>query len=216
MFYVLLFELIALFLLSRILTTEVSMLFYKVFHSERISSWLLAVIFLPGTIIHELSHAVAAKLVFVPVGKVDLMPKLYGNSLKLGSVEVGKSDIFRDFFIGIAPFVIGSSLLVSLLYFSFTNQIFGFNYLSALVIYGIFVISNTMYSSSKDMEGAVEFLAIILIPIAVLYFSGIKIDMSIISNLLKEEFLEHAVYLMLAPLLINIGVIAFAKTLNRS
>lgn len=170
MAFVLIAELFVLFFLSRMLSGEVSMLLHKIFRSEKIAIWILSFIFLPGTIIHELSHAIAAKLVFVPVGRIDLFPRLYGNSLKLGSVEVGRSDPFRDFFIGIAPFLSGGALLLLILFYSFKNSIYGVNLITVIFIYLIFVISNTMYSSKKDMEGAIEFLAILIIPILVIYF----------------------------------------------
>lgn len=206
---------VALFFLSRILSSEVSLFFHKIFNSEKISIWLLSILFLPGTIIHELSHAIAAKSVFVHVGKIELVPKLYGDSLKLGSVEVGKSDVFRDFFIGIAPFITGSVLLFLILNFSFTKNLIGLNWITAIIVYLIFVISNTMYSSRKDMEGAIEFFAILLIPILIVYFFKIEIDTDFLVSLIPNKFVEYASYLLFVPIIVDVVVIAFAKLFNR-
>lgn len=216
MVIILLIEIVALFFLSRVLTSELSYSFLRLFGSEKISVWLLSLIFLPGTIVHELSHAIAAQMLFVHIGSIDLVPKLYGDKLKLGSVEVGKSDVFRDFFIGIAPFFSGCILLILILNYAFINNFLGLNFQSVLFIYLIFTISNTMYSSKKDLEGAVEFFVLILIPIIFLYIFRIQIDISAFVKLVPEKFIEYAALLMLAPLIIDVVAIAIAKIINRS
>ena len=209
-------ELLILFFLSRLTSRELSKLFYKILRSQKISIFLISIIFLPGTIVHELSHAIMAKILFVHVGKIELTPSLDGDSLKLGSVQVGQSDVFRNFFIGIAPFLSGTAILVSILYFTFSNNIYGLNLFTGGIIYFIFVIANTMYSSGKDMEGAIEFFAIILIPIIIFYFLGIKIDTKFMTSLLPFIFIQQAVFLMMIPIFGNIAIIVFAKILNRS
>lgn len=211
-------ELLVLFFLSRSLTSHLSFLLRAIFKSNRITIILMAIIFLPGTIVHEFAHAIMAKLLFVHVGHMELMPQLHDESLKLGSVEVGKTDIIRNFLIGIAPFIVGTSLLLLVLYYSFTNNIFGFNLFTFLVLCFTFIIANTMYSSRKDMEGAVEFFLLIVTPIIFLYFVGVRIP-GLTFELLKgngvENFFRMSTIFLAVPILLDLSFIIFAKVLVR-
>lgn len=178
----------------------------------------MAIIFLPGTIIHEFAHAIMAKLLFVYVGHMELMPQLHGESLKLGSVEVGKVDIIRNFLIGIAPFIVGTSLLLVVLYYAFLNNIFGFNPLTLIVLGFVFVLSNTMYSSRKDMEGAVEFFLLIVVPLIALYFIGVRIpglNWNFLNNGSVESFFHMAAIFLFVPLIIDTAFIIFAKIITK-
>lgn len=208
MIIVLILELVVLFLLSKILTSELSQFLYRLSKSHTITIWSMALIFLPGTIIHEFSHAIMAKILFVYVGKMELMPQQRGETLKLGSVEVGKTDIVRNFLIGIAPFLSGTILLLAILYFSFRNNVFGLNALTIVVLYALFVIANTMYSSKKDMEGAIELFLVIVLPIVVLYFLGVRIPLPQVNF---DEYIKSAVIFLGVPLLLDVAFITFAK-----
>lgn len=211
-------ELLVLFFLSRILTSELSLLFYQIVKSRGVATWLMAIVFLPGTIIHEFSHAIMAKALFVYVGRMELMPLLSENSLKLGSVEVGKSDIIRNFLIGIAPFISGTAILLFVLYLSFSNKIFGFNLLTVGVLYILFVVANTMYSSKKDMEGAIEFMLLVVAPIIFLYFIGVRIP-GLNWQLLQvngyDTFIRQSAISLGVPLVLDIAFIIFGKVVNR-
>ncbi len=210
-------ELVLLFLLSRRLTSELSFLFYNIFKSQKIAVWLMAFVFLPGTIIHEFSHALMAHLLFVHVGKMELMPQMDGNNLKLGSVQVGRVDIIRNFFIGIAPFLVGTTLLLLLLYYSFSYNLLGFNLLTVGILYALFVIANTMYSSRKDMEGAIEFFALTLLPIAFLYFLGVRIQGFDAKEIISQTdlFFRTAVVYMCVPIILDVALILFAKIVRK-
>ncbi len=178
----------------------------------------MATIFLPGTIIHEFSHAIMAKLLFVYVGNMELMPQLHGESLKLGSVEVGRTDTVRNFLIGIAPFIVGTSLLLVTLFYSFTHHVFGFNLFTFLILLFTFIIANTMYSSRKDMEGAVEFFLLIVVPIIFLYFIGVRIPGLSLETLKGngvENFFRMSAIFLSVPLLLDVAFILFAKVLLR-
>lgn len=73
-----------------------------------ISLVLFSLIFLPGVILHELSHFWAALLLGVPTGRFSLLPQATSDGrLRLGYVETGRSDIIRDALIGAAPLVTG-------------------------------------------------------------------------------------------------------------
>ncbi len=178
----------------------------------------MSVIFLPGTIIHEFSHAIMAKILFVYVGRMSLLPSLHGESLKLGSVEVGETDIVRNFLIGIAPFVVGTTLLLITLFYSVTNQLIGYNPMTALILFVAFVIANTMYSSKKDMEGAIEFFLLIIIPIIILFFLGVRIpglSWEGVNNSFLSDYFRTASILLGIPLGIDFALVVFGKIVNR-
>lgn len=189
-------------------------MFHKLFGSQKVSIILISVIFLPGTIIHEFAHAIMAKLLFVHVGKMELVPQLSGESLKLGSVEVGKTDIVRNFFIGIAPFLIGTSLLLGVLYYVFSRDLIGVNLITLFVLIFAFILSNTMYSSKKDMEGAIEFFLLIIVPVLILYFLGVRIpgltwdtfnDQSLVT------YFKTGSILLGIPIVLDVSLILFGK-----
>jgi hypothetical protein len=69
---------------------------------------LFSLVFLPGVMIHELSHYLAAQLLGVRTGKFSLLPRALSNGkLQLGFVETASSDWIRDSVIGAAPLISG-------------------------------------------------------------------------------------------------------------
>jgi hypothetical protein len=99
--------------------------------AARLYFWLLA----PGVILHELSHWLMAKLLFVPTGKMVLFrshdkkparqyryrrtpaPQTVepnADKVVLGYVEVAKTDPIRQSLIGLAPLVTGLLALIVL------------------------------------------------------------------------------------------------------
>ena len=69
---------------------------------------LFSLLFFPGVFLHELSHFLMAKLLFVPTGNFSFIPQTMPDGrLRLGYVEVSKTDILRDSIIGMAPLLAG-------------------------------------------------------------------------------------------------------------
>jgi hypothetical protein len=69
---------------------------------------MFSLIFLPGVVIHELSHFLVARLLGVRTGKFSIIPRnMNDGRLQLGSVETEKVDILRDSLIGMAPLILG-------------------------------------------------------------------------------------------------------------
>lgn len=216
MLFIFLFELLLLFVLSRFLTQELSFFFYSVTKSRTLTNYFIALIFLPGTIIHELSHAFIAKLLFVHVGRIELMPEMQEDSLKLGSVEVGKTDFIRNFSIGVAPFFVGTVLILFIMFYAFTNALIGLNWLTAILIYVLFVTSNSMYSSKKDLEGAIEFFIFVCLIVGFLYFVGVRpSSFGFLGTIIHPSIIQQAVFLLLIPIVMDIVIIGITKLIRR-
>lgn len=117
-----------------------------VFGSTKPGIAIYSLLVLPGTIIHELSHWIVAELLLVRTGEITIFPE----ESHLGSVSTAKSDPFRGFLIGLAPFITGLIILMIL------GQLFSLGWGSyvwwqlVLIIYGIVVMGNSMMISESD------------------------------------------------------------------
>jgi hypothetical protein len=158
--------------------------------SARSGLMLYTLIFFPGVFLHEMSHFLMAAVLGVKTGEITLFPRFNqepkaGGAATLGSVEVAKSDFIRASFIGAAPFIAGSLAL----YFMVKTYFFDFKlintavhltwtlnrqqpFITFIMLYLIFVIGNTMFSSKEDTRSW-PLIVIIMVTLAVLgYLSG--------------------------------------------
>lgn len=157
---------------------------------QEIALWLYAIVLLPGVLLHELSHALLARVTGVKIGRISFLPKRAGKRIQLGFVPVQETDFFRASLIGIAPLLTGSVAVVAIGYLVLsTPEILAA--LSAgdwaagvdrflqvlrapdvwLWIYLVFAIGNTMLPSRSDVHawpflGFVALLAAVLIGVA--------------------------------------------------
>jgi VIT1/CCC1 family predicted Fe2+/Mn2+ transporter len=210
-------ELLFLFFISQKTTQSIAYTFYKITRNQKITIVFFAFLFLPGTIIHELSHAIAASILGVRVGKMDLMPEYIQGGLRLGSVQVGKTDIIRNFFIGIAPFISGTILLLIIIYLVLSFSLIASFGIIILSLYSVFAIANTMFSSKKDMEGAIEFFILVTVFLLVFYILGLRFD-AINWNFLSlfNHLFKIGSYYLLVPIGIDLFIIIVTKMLYRN
>lgn len=211
--------LLLLFGSAQLTSQSLTALFHRVVRNHEASVRILAVLFLPGVIIHELAHALMAWLLFVPVGRMEFMPQIDGDRVKLGSVQIGKTDPARRMLIGIAPVLAGLAMLFTLLYCFLPRQLaFSQNIIlpSLVLFYAVFVIGNTMFSSRRDLEGSFSFLIALVIALVVLYIAGIRIPESVLQFLASEQvqslFYSGSIFLAI-PLIINILIIFVVRVL---
>jgi hypothetical protein len=167
-------QLLILFFLSKNLIKQLSFFMYRITHSKKITVHLLALLFLPGTIIHELSHYCMARILFVHAGNIRLFPELEGDEVKLGTVQISKTDPIRRFLIGAAPFFFGTLIIIATIYSSLQNHVMENTILFIAVLYCVFEVGNSMFSSKKDMEGALELFVLLSILILFLYIVGVR------------------------------------------
>ncbi len=212
-------ELFVLFILSKKLTKILGMYFYTATGSKKKTIYYLAILFFPGTFVHELSHFLSAVFLGVRVGDMEFMPQIQEHGVKLGSVSIERTDPFRRLLIGMAPFLCGTGIILGLLYFGTKYELFSTVWFLLLTGYAIFEIGNTMFSSRKDMEGALELLIGLFLLVLILYFTGLRlpaIDPNVLFDqpLIKQIFEKGALFL-LVPLGIDIIIIALLSYIQR-
>src|SRR3989338_2257725 len=100
------------------------LLIQKVFGNNKIAVWILAILLLPGTLVHEFAHLIMALILRVPTGPISIFPTIqnptpYGSDkshpsgvisplrVKTGHIMVAKTDPIRMTLIGVAPMVAG-------------------------------------------------------------------------------------------------------------
>lgn len=223
-FLVFLLEFILLFFLSKRLIKALSLTFYRIFKTHTGVVNALAVLFLPGTIIHELAHLLTAGVMLVPVGEISVLPEIEESGVKLGSVQIGKVDPFRLTIVGVAPILVGIFTILGILYFSQISSSLVW-WQIVLGLYLIFEISNTMFSSKKDIEGTIGFVVGILIvtiaAIAVLHFWRPLLLQNIwifLVNLNWEpaiKFFRLSSFYLAVPLILDFLIILFTTPFRR-
>lgn len=207
-------ELLVLFFTSKFLVKSLSQLFYSLTHSKGLTVRILALIFFPGVVIHELSHFLMAEVLFVKAHEINLVPQIDEDNVRLGSVQISKTDIFRSMLIGLAPVLVGGSLLGLLSWYTLSDisiqSIFAswssvVKYLA--IIYGFFVIANTMFSSKKDVEGGVLLLGFIAFILGSLQLAGVDVIQTLVTNMSRPivvSTVSSLIGLLLIPVSINI------------
>ena len=102
-------------LIQRGLHFELQAIFLLISRNENASIGLFSLLFLPGVLLHELSHFLMAKLLLVRTARFSLIPTvLPGGKLQLGFVETEQTDFLRDAFIGVAPLLTGGAVVAYL------------------------------------------------------------------------------------------------------
>lgn len=158
--------------LKRWITAHVQGVAFLLTGNPRVAMWLFWVLFLPGTLLHELSHWLTAFLLGVKTGRFSLWPQMKkGGELQMGSVQVELSDPFRHSLIGLAPLIFGTLAVLligqGLLNLSRLGAAFNSGDVEQIIeaigrlllipdvwlwLYLIFAISNAMLPSASDRE----------------------------------------------------------------
>jgi hypothetical protein len=136
---------ILLLLLTRWLTKHIQGIGYLLTEDGHFALSVYLLLTLPGVLLHELSHAVTAWLLRVPVGRFSIgISQSQGSSRRrgssrqrgsssrkreqvaLGTVEIGSSDFVRASLIGLAPLITGCTVTLVI-----SRRIFGIDQLGA-------------------------------------------------------------------------------------
>jgi hypothetical protein len=186
--------LVLLTLSQRRLHFEIQAIFYGITRRADISLVLFSLLFIPGVILHETSHFLAARLMGVRTGRISVIPQALPNGrLQMGFVETASTDIVRDAVIGSAPLFVGCAFV---LYVAFIPlglasvwaefiggdlTVFSSAFLTMyqqpdfwLWFYLVFVVSSTMMPSASDRRAwlPLGLFALVIIIIALLTGPG--------------------------------------------
>jgi hypothetical protein len=160
-------------------------------HSTKLGIYTYFILFLPGIILHELSHLFAALFLGVQTGEIRIIPvKKDNNEYQLGEVKTAETSPIKESIIGLAPLIVGMLSILFIIYFGLqikSIHIGSNNYFAELVKqfiqinklqlflsgYGIFCFSNTMFISDSDKRAWIVFPLLLLLIISLIYFIGI-------------------------------------------
>ena len=191
-FFWLLVLLAPLLFMQRSLHREIQGIFLLITRRADISLALFSLLFFPGVLLHELSHFFMSRLLGVPTGRISLLPRtLEDGRLQLGYVETGRTDIFRDAMIGMAPLLAGGicvtltgmrglgldgvwAAMVSDQGVAFSQAIRGVIERPDfwLWFYMTFVISSTMLPSASDRRAWLPLLLVLSILLGIVLLAG--------------------------------------------
>lgn len=206
-----------LYFTSRHLVNVLFHVLFRLTNSRKASFYVLSILFLPGTFVHEFSHLLAAILTFVPAGKFSLWPEVdERGGVRLGSVAIAHTDPFRRAFIGVAPIVFGTLILLGFVFFFENIKSLFLNPNLAYVVIGyfIFVVSNTMFSSKKDLEHSWILILAIAVAVAILYYLGFgdRVSSGTISENLDTTFSLGSLFLLI-PIIIDLALVILIKVI---
>ena len=197
------FELLVLFWLTRATLISLFKLLQDIFEKDQTTYSVIALIYFPGTVLHELSHMIAALFLLLKVADIHVFPTWKNNVIILGRVLYEKKDVLRSILVGIAPLFGGIIFLgwLSVLDVSTSSNLL----LQILVIYLVFTISSTMFSSKQDL---VDFLYVIPIGIMItIVYYIIQPDFTLISKLIRDlEAPRKILYAITQYLLLSISI----------
>jgi hypothetical protein len=80
--------------------------FYVLLRASRRSMWRIALLALPGTIAHELSHFVVGALLLAKPHGFSIWPKASGSTWTLGAVSFGNVGLLNGAFVALAPLLL--------------------------------------------------------------------------------------------------------------
>jgi len=208
-------QLVILSFISNKLFNRIYLFLHRFFKKDSTVVLVVSFVFLPGTFIHELCHALTAVLLGSAVRSFSVWPRVEGDSIKMGYAEVEVLDIFRNSLIGIAPLLFGSMILYYLSSIFLTvSLVYKF-----VLLYLIFQISNSMFLSPADVKEVRILLFLTLFLIVTVYIinfyfykiSFIPQDPTFLLNNWYLTNLKLINIFMLFPLLLNSFLLLLAK-----
>lgn len=172
-------SLVVLYFSQKILLRQFVRLVNRFGGSRKALIVLWSIVFLPGTVIHELSHFLFAILVGARTGKIEVFPEFLEDDdgeggVALGYVQTQKLNPVQGVLVGLAPFIVGVALLV------WISTAIQSSYLTAsvssLVLQGylFFTISNSFFPSRSDLNHAIPAGITIVIIAVILWLVGVQ------------------------------------------
>jgi hypothetical protein len=171
--------------------TELQELFFLLTGHQDVSIYLFQILLLPGVVLHEFSHYLAARLLGVRVRKISLSPNVRGNNVQMGAVVMDQPDFVRGLLIGLAPLVLGTMVIVLIGHHIFDVGVViqaardgdgsgmveaaraAFEVSDAWIwLYLLFAVSNAMLPSEADREFVGPTLGLLVLVVALVVLAG--------------------------------------------
>lgn len=206
-----------LYILSRIFIQKLFTVLYRITRDDKKATVFLGLIFLPGTFIHEISHFITALFLLVPVGELNLMPEVMDGGVKLGSVEIGKTDFIRGSLIGLAPIISGASIIFWTISFALNHNYLTNPWVLITLIYIIFQIIHTMFSSKQDLRAVLELVVFIAVVVVALILLKIYEPFNYLYQQIQitDPLFLKLSYLLFIPICVELVFLAFFKKQTR-
>lgn len=201
------------------MTLDLSRLIHRFGGGQHSTMIVWSIIFLPGTLIHEISHFLVAALTGARTGKIEIFPEYLEDSdeesthVALGSVQTQKLNPIRGFLMGIAPFIFGMALLVWLAFLLQTAYSEGNTWLVILEGYLFFTIANSFFPSWTDIKQTLPFVIISLVVALLAWYFGFQISLS--STSYVWTVLDSLWKAVLISILLNLAIIGVLFILNQ-
>ena len=204
------------------MTSEFARLIYRFGGGRRTIIWLWSLIFLPGTILHEISHFLMAAATGAKTGKIEIFPQVLekkweaeatGGGVVLGSVQTQKLNPLRGFLVGLAPFIFGLIILTGLANLLKTNFSSGFVPQVILEIYLFFTIVNSFFPSRSDIKQTLPFFGLLIIVGILALILGLKLSLDPGPRLL--EFTAAINFALMVSVVMNAIILCGLMIISR-
>lgn len=197
-------EVIGIFLLSRFALQKSYPVLRRILKNDRLIIYFVSLIYLPGTVLHEASHYLAALILNLHPQEIQFFPVIEGKRVKLGHVlyEKHPHDFIRSILVGIAPFLGG---LLSL-WMIIQTKLFPGNVWWLTMIFGYLILTITanMFSSKQDLVDVGYLLPLGIIIALLLYFFPLRIAPVFTSQLMSSA--SYFIQTIQIPLLFSLGI----------
>lgn len=208
----LLLQLIIIFITSKYVMHTLFHTFKKYLKSTSVSFYILSILYLPGTALHELSHLITSVILFVTPHKISLIPEIseseHGYHVKMGQVHHAQTDPIRGMIIGSAPIFFGFG------FFAFINEFNLFPnasvWINILLIYLFCSISSSMFSSRQDMKESIIVVPLLILVISILRAKNIDIGTYALSDR-SIEFIKNLNLYIVAATITNLTLSIFLR-----
>lgn len=215
-------SLFLLFITKRWLTIELSRFVRRFGGGHKATVIVWSIIFLPGTIIHELSHFLFAILTGARTGKIEIFPEFLDDdqddgenkNVTLGYVQTQRLNPLQGFLVGTAPFLVGIALMAWLAQLIRAN--FDLAQYPAVFMLGylFFTITNSFFPSWSDIKQTIPLVIISSVIILVFWILGAQIFLR--PNPSFISLMDTVSATVLISVIINILIITVFFVLNKT
>lgn len=197
-------EIISIFFLSRLSLQKSYHFLKKILKNDKLILFFVSFIYFPGTVIHELSHYIAALILNLHPSEIQLFPSINGKNVKLGHVLYRKypHDFIRPILVGVAPFVGG---LISL-WVLVQSTFFPGNTWWQTLLFGYLVLTITanMFSSKQDLVDIGYLIPTGLLVAFLYYLFPIRLDFPFLYQIIPH--ITYFIQTIQPPLLFSLGI----------